>query len=88
MNRIYKNSNLTNNFNILYNNTLTEEEKKNLKGILALSYDELEIKTKELKESICSEIENLFSIKFKLKELNKMKNVGDLITIIETKLAE
>ena len=35
---------------------------------------------------LISEIENEFSIKFKLKDLNKMKNVGDLITIIESKL--
>tara|TARA_B110000259_G_C13787107_1_gene311088 strand:- start:62 stop:304 length:243 start_codon:yes stop_codon:yes gene_type:complete len=32
------------------------------------------------------EIENFFSIKFKLKDLNKMKNVGDMIKIIETKM--
>ena len=28
---------------------------------------------------LISEIESAFNIKFKLKELNKMKNVGDLI---------
>lgn len=31
-------------------------------------------------------IENDFSIKFKLKELNKMRNVGDMIEIILSKL--
>jgi acyl carrier protein len=36
---------------------------------------------------LISEIENTFSIKFKLKELNKMKNVGDMIHLIEDKLA-
>ena len=35
---------------------------------------------------LITEIENEFSIKFKLKDLNKMKNVGDLITIIDSKL--
>jgi len=34
---------------------------------------------------LISEIEEVFGIKFKLKELNKMKNVGDLISIIITK---
>ncbi len=34
---------------------------------------------------LISEIEEVFDIKFKLKELNKMKNVGDLISIIITK---
>lgn len=35
---------------------------------------------------LISEIENQFEVKFKLKELNKMKNVGDLVEIIESKL--
>lgn len=34
---------------------------------------------------LISEIEKEFDIKFKLKELNKMKNVGDLISIITSK---
>ena len=33
-----------------------------------------------------SSIEDEFSIRFKLKELNKMKNVGNLIDFIESKL--
>lgn len=36
---------------------------------------------------LITEIENSFSIKFKLKDLNKMKNVGNLIEIIETRLS-
>lgn len=35
---------------------------------------------------LISEIENTFSIQFKLKDLNKMKNVGDMINLILTKL--
>lgn len=35
---------------------------------------------------LISEIENAFAIKFKLKDLNKMKNVGDMIDIILSKL--
>lgn len=34
-----------------------------------------------------NEVESTFGIKFKLKDLNKMKNVDNLIDIIETKLA-
>jgi acyl carrier protein len=34
---------------------------------------------------LVSEIEKAFSIKFKLKELNKMHNVGDMIDIIASK---
>lgn len=33
-----------------------------------------------------SSIEDEFSIRFKLKELNKMKNVGNLIDFIESKI--
>ncbi len=33
-----------------------------------------------------TEVENEFQIKFKLKDLNKMKQVGDLISIVESKL--
>lgn len=35
---------------------------------------------------LITEIENAFLIKFKLKELNKMRNVGDMIDIIIAKL--
>lgn len=35
---------------------------------------------------IISEIETDFNIKFKLKELNKLKNLGTLIELIQSKL--
>ena len=35
---------------------------------------------------IISEIENVFSIKLKLKDLNKMRNVGDMVDVIISKL--
>ena len=35
---------------------------------------------------LVSEIESAFSVKFKLKELNKMRNIGDMIGIIISKL--
>ena len=35
---------------------------------------------------LISEIEEAFAIKFRLKDLNKMRNVGDMITIIESKM--
>jgi len=37
---------------------------------------------------LITEIETSFDIKFKLKELNKMKNVSDLVEIITNKLSE
>ena len=33
-----------------------------------------------------AEVENAFSIKFKLREINKLKNVGSLLELIEAKL--
>ncbi len=33
-----------------------------------------------------TQVEAEFEIKFKLKELNKLKKVGDLISVLETKL--
>lgn len=35
---------------------------------------------------LIAEVENEFAIKFKLKDLNKMANVGDMIAIISSKL--
>lgn len=35
---------------------------------------------------LISEIENVFQLKFKLKELNKMRNVGDMIELITQKV--
>jgi acyl carrier protein len=35
---------------------------------------------------LITEIESAFSIKFKLKDLNKMRNIGDMIDIIISKL--
>ena len=36
---------------------------------------------------IVTEVENSFSIKFKFRELNKMKNLGDMINLIGSKLS-
>ena len=35
---------------------------------------------------IITEIEEAFNIRFKLKELNKLKNMGTLISLIESKI--
>ncbi len=37
---------------------------------------------------IITAIEKEFSIRFKLKELNQLKNVGALVALIDTKLSE
>lgn len=52
---------LTNNFNVLYSNTLSESQKEELKNILAIPYDELSSKTTELKESIVNQVGTILS---------------------------
>jgi len=52
---------LTNNFNVLYSNTLSESQKEELKNILAIPYDELSSKTEELKESIVNQVGTILS---------------------------
>lgn len=34
-----------------------------------------------------TEVENVFSVKFKLREINRLKNVGTLIELIESKIS-
>ena len=52
---------LANNFNVLYSNTLSEQEKKDLKDILILSNEDLTNKTNDLKESLYSQIDSLLN---------------------------
>ena len=52
---------LTYNFNVLYSNTLSEQQKEELKNILSLSQEELLTKTTELKESIINQVSTLIS---------------------------
>ena len=67
---------LTNNFNVLYNNTLSEQQKDEFKNIMSLSNDEIKNKTIELKESLNIQIDTLLneSDDHDLKQkLNKVK---------------
>ena len=67
---------LTNNFNVLYNNTLSEQQKDEFKNIMSLSNDEIKNKTIELKESLNIQIDTLLneSDDHELKQkLNKVK---------------
>ncbi len=67
---------LTNNFNVLYNNTLTEEQKSEFKNIISLSNEEISTKTEELKESIKTKIDSLLNESNDsdlIKKLNKVK---------------
>lgn len=52
---------LANNFNITYDSNLSEEQRQELKNILSMSNNELELKTNELKESLQGKIESLLN---------------------------
>jgi hypothetical protein len=52
---------LTNNFNVLYSNTLSESQKEELKNILSISHDDLITKSNELQESIINQVSTLLS---------------------------
>jgi hypothetical protein len=52
---------LVNNFNTLYENTLSQEDKEALKNILELNGEDLVVRTKELKETILNKVENILS---------------------------
>jgi hypothetical protein len=52
---------LANNFNVLYSNTLSESQQKELKNILSIPNEELDSKTIELKESITNQVNSLLN---------------------------
>jgi len=67
---------LANNFNILYNNSLTTEQKEEFNSIMSLSLSEIEEKSKEVKESLTYRIDTLLkesSDSDLIEKLNKVK---------------
>jgi hypothetical protein len=66
---------LANNFNVLYSNTLNEEQKKELKNILSMSYDDLVTKTNELQESILNQVDSIMTESSDLDMKNKLDDV-------------
>jgi hypothetical protein len=71
---------LTNNFNVLYSNTLSESQRYELKTILLIPYDELLIKTTELKESIVNQVSILLSESNDTDLSTKLNAVKDEVT--------
>jgi hypothetical protein len=83
-NESFLNAVLVNNFNVLFNNNLNEEQKETLKGILSMSSDELDLKTKELKESLVSKIDTLLNESTDTEMKSKLINVKDEVTSKES----
>ena len=71
---------LANNFNILYTQTLSESEKKELKNILSISYDDLITKSNELSESVINRVSTLLSESNDTELSAKLKAVKDEVS--------
>jgi hypothetical protein len=71
---------LTNNFNVLYSNTLSESEKEELKNILSISYDDLIIKSNELHESILGKVSTLMTESNDVDLTSRLKAVKDEVS--------
>jgi regulator of replication initiation timing len=52
---------MTNNFNLLYNNSLSEEDRKEFKNILSLNENEITNETNKLKDDLLTKIESLLN---------------------------
>ena len=75
---------LTNNFNVLYSNTLSESQKEELKNILSISYDDLITKSNELSESIINQVSTLLSESNDSDLTTKLNKVKDEVSKMTT----
>ncbi len=71
---------LANNFNVLYSNTLNEEQQNQLKNILSISYEDLTKQTEELKESILNQVGTILSESDDVDLKSKLNNVKDEVS--------
>jgi len=75
---------LTNNFNVLYSNTLSESQKEELKNILSISHDDLITKSNELQESIINQVSTLLSESNDSDLTTKLNKVKDEVSQMTT----
>jgi hypothetical protein len=75
---------LTNNFNVLYSNTLSESQKEELKNILSISHDDLITKSNELQESIINQVSTLLSESNDPDLTTKLNKVKDEVSQMTT----
>jgi hypothetical protein len=74
---------LSNNFNVLYSNTLNESDKEKLKEILSISNDELTVKVNELKESIFNDVEKILTESSDKDLITKLDSVKNEVKVME-----
>ena len=75
---------LTNNFNVLYSNTLSESQKEELKTILSITHDDLIIKSNELQESIINQVSTLLNESNDTELTTKLNKVKDEVSKMTT----
>ena len=74
---------LTNNFNVVYESTLSEEDKETLKSILSMNDDILIQKTTELKEDIFNDVEKILSESIDSELSDKLNSVKEQVSLME-----
>lgn len=74
---------LANNFNVLYNNTLSEDQKNKLKDIVNLSEEDLKDKTNHLKESIINSVNGILVESKDDNLISKLNNVKKEVKSME-----
>lgn len=75
---------LANNFNVLYSNSLNEEQKEELKNILSITDEDLTTKTSELKESILNQVDTILTESKDDDLMNKLNKVKDEVKTMDT----
>jgi vacuolar-type H+-ATPase subunit E/Vma4 len=75
---------LANNFNVLYSNSLNEEQKEELKNILSMKNEDLDSKTTELKESILNQVDTILTESKDDDLMNKLNKVKDEVKTMDT----
>ncbi len=75
---------LANNFNVLYGNTLSEEQQVEFKNIMSLTNDDIVAKTNELKENINSKIDSILTESTDSEMNNKLNKVKEEVNNKET----
>jgi hypothetical protein len=77
---------LSNNFNVLYNNSMNESQKEEFKNIMSLSNEDLKTKTLELQETILTKVGSMLNESNENEMIEKLNAVKkEVSNIIPTK---
>lgn len=74
---------LVNNFNVLYSNNLNEEQKDELKNILSMNQEDLNVNMKELKENVLEQVSKILTENSDQDLSQKLTQVQDEVNKME-----